>query len=79
MNVLLLSPEKTLFSGEALMVEVPGEKGRFQMLDHHAPIVSILCKGNVRVLLPDNTENFFEITSGVAELNQNKITILVEQ
>ena len=79
MKVQLLTPAKTLFDGTAFMVEVPGAKGRFQMLDHHAPIVSVLCAGIVRIVLQDNSEQLFEITGGVIELRNDIITILAEQ
>ncbi|HOY37946.1 MAG: F0F1 ATP synthase subunit epsilon [Bacteroidales bacterium] len=78
MKVTLLTPEKTLFEGQATFVEVPGAKGRFQMLDHHAPIVSILSAGKVRIVLPDNSEKLFDIQGGVIELKNDIITILAE-
>ena len=47
MKVIIVSPEKVLYQGEASSVVVPGEKGRFEILDHHAPIISTLTKGTV--------------------------------
>jgi len=45
----IVSPEATLFKGEVTSVAVPGINGEFQMLNNHAPIVSLLAKGNVKI------------------------------
>ena len=45
----IVSPEATLFKGEVTSVSVPGINGEFQMLNNHAPIVSLLGKGNVKI------------------------------
>ena len=47
MTVEILSPEALLFKGEATAVNVPGVKGAFVILDHHAPIISMLTAGEV--------------------------------
>ena len=49
MYLEIVSPEATLFSGDVTSVTVPGVNGEFQMLENHAPIVSLLQKGNVKV------------------------------
>ena len=55
----VVSPEATLFSGEVNSVTVPGANGAFQVLDNHAPIVSILNPGTVKIggkiSLPEET------------------------
>ncbi len=78
MKVLIQSPEKTLFSGEAKLVEVPGSKGRFQMLNHHASIVSTLVKGKLVVTTALDEQKTFEISGGIIEHKQNTTVILVE-
>ena len=45
----IVSPEKTLFTGDVKSVHVPGTEGSFQILDNHAPIVSTLKKGSIRL------------------------------
>lgn len=50
MRLEIVSPEATLFSGEVTSVSVPGANGEFQMLNNHAPIVSILTKGSVKFM-----------------------------
>jgi F-type H+-transporting ATPase subunit epsilon len=89
----IVSPESVLFDGEIISVAVPGVNGNFQILNNHAPIVSILQKGTVTVNA--NTFNFgkeatelFEkvneqtyslpINSGTIEMKNNKLIILVD-
>ncbi|HPD22938.1 MAG TPA: ATP synthase F1 subunit epsilon [Bacteroidales bacterium] len=78
MTVDIITPEKTLFSGETTMVRVPGKLGSFQILKSHAPIVSTLEKGIVYVRIPSGETLQFEINSGLVECKKNKIIILVE-
>jgi F-type H+-transporting ATPase subunit epsilon len=78
MIVEIITPGKSLFSGETIMIRVPGTNGSFQILNSHAPIVSTLKKGIITVREPDNNELEFEIHSGLVECKNNKIIILVE-
>jgi F-type H+-transporting ATPase subunit epsilon len=78
MIVEIITPEKRLFEGESSMIQVPGTKGSFQILNSHAPIVSTLEKGTITVRKPDNEEVTFDINSGLVECKNNKIIILVE-
>ena len=49
MYLEIVSPEATLFSGEVTSVAVPGVMGEFEMLNNHAPVVSLLKEGNVKI------------------------------
>jgi len=60
------------------MIQLPGSKGTFQILKDHAPIISTLEKGKVRVVDQNDKEQFFEIDGGVVENKSNKIIVLVE-
>jgi F-type H+-transporting ATPase subunit epsilon len=75
----IITPEKSIFKGEVKMVQVPGSKSPFQMLHNHAPIISTLEKGKVRIVKTNDKEEFFEVTSGVIENHHNNIKILIEQ
>ncbi|MGM0649104.1 MAG: ATP synthase F1 subunit epsilon [Bacteroidota bacterium] len=75
----IITPEKSLFKGEVKMVQVPGTKFPFQMLKNHAPIISTLEKGKVRVVKNNDKEEFFDVVSGVIECHDNNIKVLVEQ
>ena len=92
MYLEIVSPERTLFNGDVESVLVPGTDGSFQMLNNHAPIVSTLIKGTVKILgevniteeLSDifskvsSKETHLNISSGVVEMKENKIIILTD-
>lgn len=78
MFIEIVTPEMMLFSGEVRLVEVPGSKGAFVMLKNHAPILSLLEKGTVRIIEENGRERTFEISGGVVENMHNKMVALVE-
>lgn len=78
LNISVLTPEKKLYEGNATLVEVPGTKGRFQILENHAPIVSDLTQGLVRIVQENQQETKFEINTGVIECADNQIIVLIE-
>jgi F-type H+-transporting ATPase subunit epsilon len=79
MNLEILTPEKKLFSGEVYGVQLPGITGKFEVLDKHAPLVSALASGRVKVLKDkSNHLAFYDIQSGFVEVISNKVTVLVE-
>ena len=78
MTLEILTPEKKLFSGEVYGIQVPGIDGLFEVLDRHAPIVSALTKGNLKVLRDKSTTTNYTIQGGFVEVLNNKATVLVE-
>ncbi|WP_100613520.1 F0F1 ATP synthase subunit epsilon [Confluentibacter citreus] len=92
MYLEIVSPEATLFSGEVTSVAVPGVNGNFEMLNNHAPIVSLLKEGFVKITgsieLHEAVKNKFtqgdknttllKINSGTVEMKDNKVIILVD-
>ncbi|MCF6294426.1 MAG: F0F1 ATP synthase subunit epsilon [Flavobacteriaceae bacterium] len=92
MYLEIVSPEATLFSGNVESVSVPGVNGEFEMLNSHAPIVSILKEGYVKIFgeitLDEDVEGKFTkgedqgiwlaINSGTIELKDNKIIVLAD-
>lgn len=78
MNVEILTPEKRLYSGDVFGVQLPGIDGKFEVLDKHAPLVSALGKGNIKVLVDKTATANFQIQSGFVEVLNNKATVLVE-
>jgi len=78
MNLEILTPEKKLFSDEVYGVQLPGVSGSFEVLDKHAPLVSALKSGKIKVLNDRNNTSFFEIKSGFVEVINNRVTVLVE-
>ncbi len=75
MQVDILTPDKVLFSGEATSVKLPGSKGQFEVLSHHAPLVSSLDAGSVRVKTDSGDQNF-DIKGGVVEVTKGKVVVL---
>lgn len=78
LNISVLTPNKLLYEGSVNLIEVPGEKGRFQILKNHAPIISNLVAGSIIILDKNQQEQKFEIITGVIECADNKVTILIE-
>lgn len=74
----IITPEKELFNGEVTSVKFPGTTGGFEVLNNHAPIISTLGKGEIRVITSDNNTENFTINGGVIEMQQNKIIVLAE-
>lgn len=87
----IVTPEASIFQGDVESVTVPGVNGEFQMLDHHAPIVSLLQEGKVKIkgnitineiykekFIEEKNSSVLLINSGTVELNDNKIIILVD-
>lgn len=91
MHLEIVSPEQIILSQEVKSVSVPGINGEFQMLDHHAPVISVLKKGSIKLdktlSLPKAVKALFyeedsklnyDISGGVIELKNNKVVILTD-
>ncbi len=78
MHLEILTPDKTLFEGAITAVQLPGSKGSFEILKSHAPMISTLGKGKVKITGADKKTSELEINSGVVEVLSNKIILLVE-
>lgn len=76
LHVTIVSPECTLYDANVVNVSVPGEKGAFEILHNHAPIISSLSEG---VVACQGEEAFtLEIHGGFVEVTQNEVSICVE-
>jgi F-type H+-transporting ATPase subunit epsilon len=88
MTLEILTPEKKIYSGDVYGVQMPGISGSFEVLEKHAPLVSALRAGKVKVLKDKTAASgsstasqhvaFFEIQGGFVEVLNNKVTILAE-
>ena len=78
MHVEIITPDKTIFDGEVKLIQVPGSKGAFEMLENHAPIISTLEKGRIKVRDMSGNDIFFEIDGGVVENKENRVIVLIE-
>jgi F-type H+-transporting ATPase subunit epsilon len=78
MNLEILTPERKLFSDAVYGIQLPGVSGSFELLDKHAPLVSALKSGRIKVLTDRNHAVYFDIQSGFVEVVLNQVTVLVE-
>ena len=78
MNVQIITPDKELFAGEAKLAQFPGLDGSFEILNNHAPMISALRAGKVKLRFDDETEKYFDIRAGVVEVLNNKLLVLAE-
>lgn len=76
MFVEILTPDNTLFSGEAELVTLPGSKGSFQVKHNHAALISSLNAGTIEVK-SSTSSNTFDVKGGLVEVLANKVTVLV--
>jgi F-type H+-transporting ATPase subunit epsilon len=75
MHLEILTPEKKVFDGEVSIVTFPGSEGSFQVLDHHAPMISLLKEGAVEYKGKEGLQNV-KISGGVVEVLKNKVIVL---
>ena len=75
MKLTILNPKHVVFDGEAGSVFLPGDMAEFELLDHHAPIVSLLRSGNVTV----DWKTVIPIKRGMVKFDNNECMILVEE
>lgn len=76
MKLEIITPEKRLFDGKVKLVKVPGTKGSFEVLKNHAPIISTLTQGTIKVITEHDRQEYIDIKSGIIEVKANIITIL---
>ena len=77
MQLEIITPDKKVYSGDVTSVSVPGAKGRFEMLNNHAAVISTLLNGKVKIKDKEGVKTF-DVKGGVVENLKNKIVILAE-
>jgi len=78
MNLEIITPEKIVYKGEVVSIILPGSKGVFQILKNHAPIISTLQKGKIKIKDSNNKEDNFNVSGGVLEFQNNNAIVLVD-
>lgn len=73
----IITPNKILFSNEIKIVKLPGITGSFEILENHAPLISALGKGKIKVKEATGIISYFNINNGLVEVSNNKISVLV--
>jgi F-type H+-transporting ATPase subunit epsilon len=79
-KVEIITPDSTIFSGDNVgLIQLPGIDGSFEVLNNHAPLISVLQKGRIKLIYKgEKEEHFFEIKGGVIEVLNNKVLVLAE-
>lgn len=77
MRVEIITPDKELFKGEASYVGVPGIDGGMGFLENHAPLITVLKAGAVKVTTAEG-EKTFPVNGGVVEVMDNTVLVLAE-
>jgi F-type H+-transporting ATPase subunit epsilon len=80
MHLEILTPDRKLYSGDIYGIQLPGISGSFEILEKHAPMVSALGKGSIKVLLDKTGNNTtrFDVKGGFIEVLNNRVSVLVE-
>lgn len=79
MYLEIVTPDKTLFSGEVNLIQLPGSSGSFEILRNHAPLVSTLGLGKLKYVDNSGKTGFFDINGGVVEVVDNNVVVLSEK
>jgi F-type H+-transporting ATPase subunit epsilon len=74
-KVTVLSPKQVVFEGEARSVFLPGDRAEFEILDHHAPIVSLLRRGAIAI----DWDRRIPVKRGVMKFDRNECLVLIEE
>jgi F-type H+-transporting ATPase subunit epsilon len=74
----IITPDKRIYEGEIKRIRLPGSKGLFEILKNHAPIISTLSKGIIRVIDEKDRRHTFEVNGGIVENKDNTVIVLLE-
>ena len=77
MYLEIVTPDKKIFEGEVISASFPGTDGSFQVLNDHAPLISLLKDGVVEYKSKESTQRL-NITGGVVEVLTNKVIVLAD-
>jgi len=78
MKLEIITPDKKVYSGQVKLVQLPGISGLFEILNNHAPIISTLVKGKIKIEEENGQVLYFEVDGGIVENKDNKIIVLAE-
>lgn len=77
MKLTIAKVDEVLFKGEAASLSCKGALGDLTILPHHAPLVTPLIKGTLKVIDSDGKEIIFGITDGILEVGRNEVTVIL--
>ena len=79
MNLIVLTPEQEYFHGNIKSLTVPGIMGEFEVLENHAPLVSAVTEGKVKVIKDNGERLEFGVNKGFLEVINNELALLVNE
>ena len=77
MHLEIITPDKKVFEGEVISAQFPGTNGSFEVLQNHAPLISTIERGNVKITTANGVQNF-TVDGGVVEVLKNHVILLAE-
>jgi len=77
-KIEIVTPDTTIFSGEITLAQLPGLDGSFEIMNNHAPLISVLKKGRIKLIDKQQLTQYFDVNGGVVEVLENKILVLAE-
>ncbi|MGA3012979.1 MAG: F0F1 ATP synthase subunit epsilon [Bacteroidales bacterium] len=79
MKLNIITPDNILYTGDNVhLVQLPGVDGSFEVMNNHAPLISVLRKGKIKVEIKGESTLSFDINGGVIEVLENHVQILAE-
>jgi F-type H+-transporting ATPase subunit epsilon len=78
LHVNIVSAEQSIFEGEAAMVVAPGESGELGILPQHAPLLTRIKPGTVKIKMVDGSEELVYVSGGILEVQPKALTILAD-
>lgn len=76
MQLIIISPDKELYKGEAILVQFPGTEGSFEILPGHARMIVTLTEGDIRIAVNQNNSHKVPVRGGVVEVRDDNILVL---
>ena len=76
-KLIVAQVDKTIFDGEITQVTCPGEMGDLTVLAHHAPLVTPLRAGELKIIDNEGIETYIKVTGGILEVGSNTATVLL--
>ncbi|MDE7159836.1 MAG: ATP synthase F1 subunit epsilon [Muribaculaceae bacterium] len=77
MTLEIISSHEVLYKGDADMVTLPGEMGRFTVLRNHASIISVLVPGDIRFRKEGDKEHSYHINGGLVDVDNNVVSVCI--
>ncbi len=79
MKLNIITPDNVLYTGDNVyLIQLPGFDGSFEVMNQHAPLISVLRKGKIKVEIKGENPLFFDVNGGVIEVLENHVLILAE-